>query len=227
VNRFPFWSIAAALALATCFLHCTAAAEPSTDSPLDLFADRPAKPADAAPVKTYRSKPPVLVPEPGPADVDLFDLTPSPSVEALKAHADKRLEPGADRPLAVGMTADGVVANYDEAYRLAVKQGKPLRVYVGRAFAANAKEAAGDCVKCQLEDGDARFRGPGVFEYVPMNGGLFERPTPTAPQPQPPSTSTSNAPTVSPSIVPTFATPVFVPFPQQQTSPCPGGRCRR
>jgi hypothetical protein len=138
---------------------------------------------DAEPVKTYRSKPPAIQPEKR-AGVDLFDVTPSPSVAALKAHAEKRLQPADDeKPVAIGMDADRRIGSYDEAYRQAMKAGKPLRVVVGQPPERVAKlmTEAGDAIQCELDVGDdPRFAAAGVFDYEPLGRMLVNRQPRTA-----------------------------------------------
>lgn len=163
--------------------QCSSTSAQSTDSPIDLF-DVGSKPAE--PVKVYASKPPALLPERAPAaGVDLFDVTPSPSVEALKAHAEKRFAPERDRTHVVGMCAEGVIGSYDEAHRIAVRDRKPLRVLVGAEWSEivrQGKAAAADgVVVCRVDVGeDERFRGRGVYEYEPAGDGqLYSKPAAT------------------------------------------------
>lgn len=159
-------------AIAACLLF-SALASASED---DLFS-QPAQKA-AEPVRVYQSKPPALLPPEQPTAQDLFAARPSPSVEALKAHAEQRLLPGADRPLVIGMCCKGVVANYDEAYRLSLKTGKPLRVLVGqtmdRLIAQGATEDG--FIKCRVDpEAHPAFRQPGIYEYQPIQGKLYGR----------------------------------------------------
>jgi len=158
-----------ALVAVAALMFCSALASASEP---DLFSAPAAK---AAPPKVYTSKQPELLPPEKPDALDLFARRPSPSVEALKAHADQRLLPGADRPLAIGMCCQGVIGSYDEAYRLALKTGKPLRVLVGQPWShivAQGKAEDG-YLKCRVDDGtDNRFTAPGVYEYVPQGGRL-------------------------------------------------------
>jgi hypothetical protein len=157
--------------LATC-LACSSRLSASDDD--GLFGPS----VKQAPVKVYTSKQPDLLPPEQPAAFDLFGSTPSPTVESLKAHAEKRLLPEADKPVVVGMCAEGVIASYDEAYRLSLKTGKPLRVLVGQPVEHVMRQGKTEdgFLKCRIDDGmDHRFTARGVYEFEPVNGQLYVR----------------------------------------------------
>lgn len=159
-----------------------------SDRPRDLF-DVPletggvAQPADLfdvppGTVRAWRSSQPPMLPEERPAVRDVFDVSDSPTVGELLRLADKRLEPTAERPVVVGMCCNGVIANYDEAYRLSLKTGKPLRVLVGQTMDFIVKQGLRDdgFLKVRVDDGaDGRFPITGCFEYEPRNGQLWQK----------------------------------------------------
>jgi hypothetical protein len=155
----------------------------SASEPDDLFSNAAKHKAatvkaSSAPAKVYQSKQPSLLPPEKADPCDLFSQRPSPSVDELKAHAAKRLEPGADRPLQIGMCCEGVIGSYDEAYRLSVKTGKPLRVLVGQPMSLIMAQGKRDdgVLKCRVDEGlDPRFKTKGVFEYQPgKDGKLYQ-----------------------------------------------------
>ena len=148
---------------------------PNKAKPLDLF-DVP-----EGTVRAWQSSQPSLLPPDKPQALDLFSLTPSPTVEALKSHAEKRLLPGADRPIVVGMCCDGVIANYDEAYRLSLKTGKPLRVLSKQPMDLIVRQGRADdgYLKVRVDD-DPRFPVQGVFEFKPQNQQLWKIESPTS-----------------------------------------------
>jgi hypothetical protein len=136
----------------------------SASEPLKLFGGEPQA------VRTYTSKPPALLPERVTGQpLDIFTVTPSPSVADLKAMAEQR-KVDEDRPVAVGCMTGGVVTNYEEAYRLHLKTRKPLTVFVGQpphvVKAAGAEASAQEAIICVIEPGaDGAFRSSGIHRF--------------------------------------------------------------
>ena len=158
--RSPFSAVLVPIAVAIVCLSYLGSA--SASEPLRLF-DEPV-------ARTYTSKPPVLLPERAPGQpIDLFAARPSPSVAELKAMADRR-KVDDDRVHAGACLPGGVVCNYQEAYRLHVKTGKPLAVLVGQSphviKAVGAEATNEESIVCVIEPGDEpQFSRTGIHRF--------------------------------------------------------------